>query len=222
MKYIKFSIAVIVILFVVLGMLNGVLMSISKGSGVMVEVILFLLPLVATYLLIQYSWKRIVVEAEPTETETKDKNIVQGLNKTIRSLVYDKDSSTTSVDEEKIYEQVAQDLAEGKRREGLWTKALANSNGSESQAQSLYIKYHFQALKDELQLQNEINEQVSQAKKQEKSQHLSTNYSTLAEALEASNKLYEEQQQNKNTSSNPLFTFIFFAVITIFLFKLIA
>lgn len=50
--------------------------------------------------------------------------------------------------EEKLYEQVAQDLAQGKRREGIWAKALANSNGSQSQAQSLYIKYHVQALKD--------------------------------------------------------------------------
>ncbi|SMP86078.1 hypothetical protein SAMN06313540_10230 [Epsilonproteobacteria bacterium SCGC AD-308-E02] len=27
--------------------------------------------------------------------------------------------------EEKLYEQVAQDLAQGKRREGIWAKALA-------------------------------------------------------------------------------------------------
>lgn len=72
-----------------------------------------------------------------------------------------KNSSERSADrllEEKLYEQVAQDLAQGKRRDGIWAKALANSNGSESQAQSLYIKYHVQALKDELQLQNEINQ----------------------------------------------------------------
>ncbi|PLW80597.1 hypothetical protein C0585_01760 [Candidatus Woesearchaeota archaeon] len=135
-----------------------------------------------------------------------------------------KNSSERSADrllEEKLYEQVAQDLAQGKRRDGIWAKALANSNGSEYQAQSLYIKYHVQALKDELQLQNEINEQVSQVKKQEKSQHISTNYSSFVEAVEATNNLYE-QQQNKKTSLNPLFAFIFFAVIVIFLFKLIA
>jgi len=98
-------------------------------------------------------------------------------------------------------------------------KALAHSDGSESKAQSLYIQYHVQALKDELYLENEINEQASEAKKQEKSQHLSTKYSTFAESVEASNKLYEEQQQNKKTSLNPLIAFIFFAVIVIFLFK---
>ena len=64
--------------------------------------------------------------------------------------------------EEKLYEQVAQDLAQGKRREGIWAKALANSNGSQSQAQSLYIKYHVQALKDELHVENEISQQATQ------------------------------------------------------------
>ena len=44
-------------------------------------------------------------------------------------------------------------------------KALAHSDGSESKAQSLYIQYHVQALKDELYLENEINEQASEAKK---------------------------------------------------------
>lgn len=69
--------------------------------------------------------------------------------------------------EEKLYEEVAQDLDRGKRREGIWAKALANSNGSESQAQSLYIKYHVQALKDELQLQNETNQEATQNKPKE-------------------------------------------------------
>ena len=63
-----------------------------------------------------------------------------------------KNSTDRSVDrllEEKLYEQVAQELNDGKRREGIWAKAIANSNGSDDKAKSLYIKYHVQAIKDE-------------------------------------------------------------------------
>lgn len=57
------------------------------------------------------------------------------------------------VKEEKLYEQVAADLRNGIRREGLYVKALADANGSEELTNAMYIKYAVQAMKDELAIQ---------------------------------------------------------------------
>jgi hypothetical protein len=102
--------------------------------------------------------------------------------------------------EEKLYEQVAQDLVQGKRREGIWAKALANSNGSESQAQSLYIKYHVQALKDELNIQNVINQQAThnEPKEPRKTQ---SDYDSNEDYIKAT--IVENTQNFESTSSEP-------------------
>jgi len=54
--------------------------------------------------------------------------------------------------EEKIYEQVTSELSNDNKRNGLWVKALANSNYSENIAKSLYIKYRVQSIKDEMEI----------------------------------------------------------------------
>ena len=52
--------------------------------------------------------------------------------------------------EEQIYAQVYEEISKGEKREGLWAKALAGSEGGgEAKAKSLYIKYRVQSLKDE-------------------------------------------------------------------------
>ena len=51
--------------------------------------------------------------------------------------------------EEQLYQEVVQELNENKRRDGLWAKALADSNGSEEIAKSKYIKLRVQSMKDE-------------------------------------------------------------------------
>lgn len=50
--------------------------------------------------------------------------------------------------EEKIYEEVAQEIAEGKFKPGLWAKALAQTDGDEQQAKAAYIKLRFQSIID--------------------------------------------------------------------------
>lgn len=52
--------------------------------------------------------------------------------------------------EEKIYAQVAIELSEGIRHDGIWLKALSNSDGNEEDANKLYIKYRVQSIKDNL------------------------------------------------------------------------
>jgi hypothetical protein len=52
-------------------------------------------------------------------------------------------------EDERLYEVVAQELDRGERRPGLWVKAMADSEGSEEKASSLYLKYRVQSLKDD-------------------------------------------------------------------------
>lgn len=51
--------------------------------------------------------------------------------------------------EEQIYAQVVDELSKGQRRDGLWAKALSDSDGDETRAKALYIKYRVQSIVDE-------------------------------------------------------------------------
>ena len=61
-------------------------------------------------------------------------------------------SIETRLLEEKLYEQVVEELVRGQRRNGLWAKALVDSGGREEKTKALYIQYRVQSLKDELEL----------------------------------------------------------------------
>jgi hypothetical protein len=69
--------------------------------------------------------------------------------------IFDKFKTSTAIDrlsEEKLYEQVAQELKAGKKREGIWVKAMAKSDGDLNKAESMYIELRVQAIKDETNL----------------------------------------------------------------------
>ena len=51
--------------------------------------------------------------------------------------------------DEQLYAQAVAELGAGERRDGLWGKALAHSDGNYEKAHGLYIKYRVQSLKDE-------------------------------------------------------------------------
>ena len=59
-------------------------------------------------------------------------------------------SAANRLIDEKVYEQVVNELSQGVKKSGLWAKALANSEGVEEKAKALYIKYRVQAIKDEV------------------------------------------------------------------------
>lgn len=63
--------------------------------------------------------------------------------------------------EEKIYEEVAQEIAEGKLKAGLWAKALAQTDGDEQQARSTYIRLRFQNIIDMEAVQREYADRSS-------------------------------------------------------------
>ena len=58
--------------------------------------------------------------------------------------------------EEKLYEDVVQELNQNIRRDGLWAKALASSDGSEEKAKSTYIRLRVQSMKDEAEVIDEL------------------------------------------------------------------
>jgi hypothetical protein len=68
-------------------------------------------------------------------------------------------SATHRLLEEQLYKQVVQELAQGQRRDGLWGKALANSNGSKEKAEALYIQYRVQSIKDEIEISKALEEE---------------------------------------------------------------
>lgn len=55
--------------------------------------------------------------------------------------------------EEAVYQQVAQEIASGVRRDGLWAKAIAESGGVLEAAKARYIQLRAQSLMDELEAQ---------------------------------------------------------------------
>lgn len=82
--------------------------------------------------------------------------------------IFDKFKTSTAIDrlsEEKLYEQVAQELKAGKKREGIWVKAMAKSGGDLNKAEALYIELRVQAIKDEASLakaQNKLKEELEE------------------------------------------------------------
>lgn len=81
-----------------------------------------------------------------------------------------------SEDEELIYNEVAEELSNGIRKEGLWLKAIQNTDGDENRALSLYIKYRSESIKkinlererEEERVKLEIEEQKKEAAEKEK------------------------------------------------------
>jgi len=92
------------------------------------------------------------------------------------------------LNEESIYEAIVKELQQGIKREGLWAKAIAKSEGSESKAKSLYIDFRAQSIMDEI----EIAKQVAAAdaeKTRIKSQEVRASNANSPEEIERINKL---------------------------------
>jgi len=77
------------------------------------------------------------------------------------------EESTSRLLEEKLYEQVAVEVSQGKIRNGLWAKALANSDGVEKKAKSLYINYRVQSIIDKAYLLEEAHRSKEEELKKE-------------------------------------------------------
>ena len=71
-----------------------------------------------------------------------------------------KSSAAARLLEEQLYEQVALELTRGQKRDGLWAKALADSNGIAEKAKALYIQYRVQSIKDEIEISKAVEEEA--------------------------------------------------------------
>ena len=113
--------------------------------------------------------------------------------------MFDKISHLSAIErlrEEKLYEQVLNELSQGKKRDGLWAKALAYSEGSDEKAKALYIKYRVQSIKDELEIAEALADQEERLRQKED------------EEREKAEKIYgtedEELQKTPDSNLNPI------------------
>jgi len=91
-------------------------------------------------------------------------------------------SAVTRLIEEQLFEQVLVELKNGQKRDGLWAKALANGDGLEEKAKSLYIHYRVQSIKDEMEISGILAEEAE--RQLEKSSAIEyQNQINLAESL---------------------------------------
>ncbi|MGB8376842.1 MAG: hypothetical protein WCE70_00005 [Rhodanobacteraceae bacterium] len=68
---------------------------------------------------------------------------------------------------EKLYEQVLEEIEGGHRRGGLWLQAIESSRGNEREAKLLYIKLRLQSLKDEIALAAAHEDREAQIREQQ-------------------------------------------------------
>ena len=68
------------------------------------------------------------------------------------SDLYKKSRISSRLVEEELYAEALRELEQGIRRDGLWAKAFAKSEGNEEKAKALYIELRVQAYRDELAL----------------------------------------------------------------------
>jgi hypothetical protein len=84
--------------------------------------------------------------------------------------IFDRFKTSTAIDrllEEKLYEQVAQELKASKKREGIWVKAMAKSGGDLNKAEALYIELRVQAIRDEILATQKASEYLNQVEQEE-------------------------------------------------------
>ena len=75
--------------------------------------------------------------------------------------------------EEMLYAEAMREIEQGIRRDGLWGKAIADSDGEETKAKAQYLNLRVQALKDELQKERQAIEEVAiEKKKSEKKKNV--------------------------------------------------
>ena len=84
---------------------------------------------------------------------TKPVELVVNNKDKISNFITKKNNTFTSVEEEKIYERVSKEFSENKK-EGLWTKALIQSEGDENKAKYIYMQLRAEQLTEELKMKS--------------------------------------------------------------------
>ena len=69
--------------------------------------------------------------------------------------------------EEKLYEQVSNEVSQGIIKSGLWAKALAENESDEAKAKAMYIHLRVQSIIDESVINQEVTEEYEKIKLKE-------------------------------------------------------
>ena len=96
------------------------------------------------------------------------------------------DGASARSAEEEIFRLVAEEIHRGLRRQGLWAKAIAEADGSEELARSIYVRLRAQSIIDERFLR-EKQEAVDHAREREKRDAAKRNAPTPFEKRSAAN-----------------------------------
>ena len=118
------------------------------------------------------------------------------------------------VAEEKLYEQVAIDVKNGIRKEGLYAKALVDASGSSELAHALYIKYAVQSIQDEIILRAEAAETVFLAKQLDEKMQQEKEQIKIEEQLTEQQDLIEKPYEPE-TERWDIITFVLVLVVVI-------
>ena len=91
--------------------------------------------------------KDIASEIKPALNEYKEKH---SYSNTIKKETMTIVSNNLEINEDEIYEQIMIEIEEDKKVKSTWAKALAQSDGDRDKAESLYIKFRFIDIKNEI------------------------------------------------------------------------
>lgn len=92
-----------------------------------------------------------------------------------------------------LYEYVLDELEEGTKIKGIWGRALANSDGDVNKANSLYLKYRVQEIKDIL---NSMKIAYEEASKRD------INLAVTKRVMSGEDLIDENTEKTKNTKKN--------------------
>ena len=112
--------------------------------------------------------------------------------------------TTTMQDDEHIYEQVAAELKDGNRKEGLWLKAQTQTEGNADKTQALYVKWRveqkLQAEENERQQEERNREEALRQRAKEQKQRTQQEEGNREEALRQ--KAKEQKQRTQQEEGN--------------------
>jgi len=114
-----------------------------------------------------------------------------------KTEVIESENYLVSKEEEDLYEEVANELSNNIRKEGLWLKAIQNTDGDENKALALYIKYRSEAIKvkkheklEQLKTEAKIKEREKKKQEEIHKQGLISKYKETFEKKHEVNKNY--------------------------------
>lgn len=134
--------------YISLSMIGGIVALQQEPDVPMGMITFFLAVGIASGYVTRLLWRQLRAEKSTMADrvqKVKDSPIIKSVRSNL-SVSAVKPTVNTTIDDEAIYNQIANELAEGVKKEGLWLKALEQANGDESKTLPAYIKYRRQSI----------------------------------------------------------------------------